>query len=72
MEVKVYNLISKQLGINKKKLSLETNLFTDLDVNSYDLVSLICVFEESFDIEISEAQIREIRTIADIVNYIKG
>ena len=44
----------------------------DLDADSLDAVELIMAVEEEFDIEIPDDKATEIKTVQDIVDYIKA
>ena len=48
------------------------NLKEDLDADSLDAVELIMAVEEEFDIEIPDEKAAEIKTVQDIVDYIKA
>ena len=45
------------------------DIIEDLGINSYDIVSIVGNFEDEFDIEIPEKDIRMFKTIEDVVNY---
>lgn len=69
MKDKVIGLIAKTLDVDKKKLSEKTNLVKDLEIESLDLVDLVAAFEEEFDIEIADKDIKNIQTVGDIIKY---
>lgn len=71
MKNKVINLIAETLDVDKAKLNEKTNLVEDLDVESLDLVDLVGAFEEEFGVVIQDKDIKNLRTIGDIVNYIE-
>ena len=45
-------------------------LLTDLGLNSYELVQLICEIEERFSIEIPDRVIGSLRTVQNVIDYI--
>lgn len=71
MKEEVINLIASTLGIDKKKINEKTNLIADLDVESLDLVDLVVAFEEKYEIEIPDQDIKNLQTVEDIVNYLE-
>ena len=71
MKDKVISLIAETLDIDKKKINEKTNLVKDLEVESLDLVDLVGAFEEEFGVEIADKDIKDIQTVADIVEYIE-
>lgn len=69
---KVQEIIVEQLGVDKNAVTMDTALVDDLGADSLDLVELIMAMEEEFDMEISDGEAENIKTVADIVNYIKA
>jgi acyl carrier protein len=68
---KVIDIIAETLDIDKNDISMKTNLIKDLDIESLDLVDLVGAFEEEFGVEIADKDIKDIQTVADIVEYIE-
>ncbi len=71
VEKKVKKIISDQLEVAADKLSMETS-FEDIDADSLDIVELVMALEEEFDLEISDQEIENIKTVGDIVKYIES
>lgn len=69
MEYKVKEIIAEYLGMEVKNIDLDMDIVEDLGINSYDIVSIVGKFEEEFDIEIPEKDIRLFKTVGDVVNY---
>lgn len=70
MDDQVLAIIAAQLEVPAEALSPETGLLTDLHINSLRLVELVCAFEEAFDLEIPEKELRRFVKIKDIVAYL--
>ena len=68
---KVKEIIVDSLSCDEDAVTLEANLKEDLDADSLDAVELIMAVEEEFDIEIPDDKAAEIKTVQDIVDYIK-
>jgi acyl carrier protein len=68
---KVKNIIVNELGINPQKISLDTQLNKDLELDSLDAVEIIMSIESQFEIEISEEDFKQFYTIKDVVNCIE-
>ena len=68
---KVKEIIVDSLSCDEDAVTLEANLKEDLDADSLDAVELIMAVEEEFDIEIPDDTAAEIKTVQDIVDYIK-
>ena len=69
---KVKEIIVDSLSCDEDAVTLEANLKEDLDADSLDAVKLIMAVEEEFDIEIPDDKATEIKTVQDIVDYIKA
>ena len=67
----IKEMIVQNLDIDPKLIKEETNLRNDLDINSFELVNLICLFEDKYDLDFNERDIRDIKTIKDAENLIK-
>lgn len=50
----------------------ETDVLSDLGINSLELVELVCAFEMEFDMDIPEKDIRQFMTVEDIVQYLEA
>ena len=69
---KIQEIIVEQLGVDKNAVTMDTAFVDDLGADSLDLVELIMAMEEEFDMEISDGEAENIKTVADVVNYIKA
>lgn len=49
-----------------------SQLTTDLGLSSFDLISIITEFEDEFQVEIADRDIRQFICVGDIVEYLKG
>ncbi len=72
IEAKVKSIIADQLGVGEDEIKLESSFIEDLGADSLDLVELVMAMEEEFEIEIPEDQSENIKTVADVVNYINA
>ena len=68
----IRKIISEQLGLDEKIISLDSNLTTDLDADSLDAVEIIMSIEDEFSIEIPDDRIEDLVTIHDLVEYIES
>jgi acyl carrier protein len=68
---KVRDIIEENVDCGNIKIVPETDLISDLQVNSLDLVELVCAFEVAFDIVVPEKEIRKLSKVNDIVTYLE-
>ncbi len=71
VEERLKEIIIKQLGANKKPVTLESSFINDLGADSLDIVELVMQFEDAFDMSIPDEDAEKIQTVGDAVNYIK-
>eukprot|EP00918_Siedleckia_nematoides_P018851 GHVU01040286.1.p1 GENE.GHVU01040286.1~~GHVU01040286.1.p1 ORF type:complete len:104 (+),score=18.12 GHVU01040286.1:251-562(+) len=67
----VKDVVAEQLGVEKDKISPESNFINDLGADSLDSVELVMAFEEKFGIEIPDDKATGITTVQDAVNYVE-
>lgn len=68
----VKRILNEYACVDEDLITPSSNLTTDLNLNSLDVVNVIVEFEETFGIEIDEEDIRSFTTVGDIVNYIES
>jgi len=71
VEQKVRQIISDQLGVETSEIADKAAFVEDLGADSLDRVELIMAFEETFDLEIPDADAEKILTVQDAVDYIE-
>jgi len=67
---KVKQIIAEQLSVDEDSITMGTDLVKDLEADSLDVVELVMEIEQSFNIEIPDETLKEVKTIKDIVDYI--
>lgn len=72
VEQKVKEILAEQLGVDASKITLETNVATDLGADSLDLVEILMSLEDEFGVSIPDEQIAEIKTVKQIVNFVNA
>lgn len=66
------SILGTQYGYDPKKISMETNILEDLDLDSVDMVDLLMIVEDEYHIELSDDVMENIVTIGDLVSYIES
>ena len=73
-ETEVFEVIKKyfidEFEIAEEKIILEANLFTDLELDSIDALDMVGMLEAEIDVEIDEDELKEIKTIQNVIDYV--
>lgn len=67
---KVKKLLAEQLNIAPDKVDLKSRVIEDLGADSLDVVEMLMVLEDEFNITVSDEESLELKTVGDIVNLI--
>ena len=67
----IKDAITEQLEVEREKIKPESTFFEDLEADSLDVVELILTFEEAFKIDISDEDAAEIKSVNDVLEFVK-
>ena len=67
---RIKQMIIDELNVPEEKITLEARLSEDLGADSIDAVELIMNIEDEFDIQVSDEEAQNIKTVGDLVKYI--
>jgi acyl carrier protein len=70
-EERVIDIVAEQLGVDKDKITRESNFINDLGADSLDLVEMVMEFESNFGIRIPEDQTDKIQTVGEAIDAIE-
>ena len=68
---KIRKIICEFVEMDPNEITLETNIHTDLALNSLELVNFAVELEEEFDVVIPDKEAAGINTVGDVINIIK-
>lgn len=71
MEQKVKEIIADYLGMDVKEIRPDMGLIEDLNINSYDIMSIVATFEETFNIEVPDKDVKIFNKVEDVVKYLE-
>ena len=72
LEERVIKVVMEQLDVTKEECVPEASFIDDLGADSLDLVEMIMEMEEKFGVEIADEELEKIRTIQDVVDFIRA
>ncbi len=72
LEDKVVDIIVDKLGVSKEQVKPEASLIEDLGADSIDTVDLVMTFEEEFGESIPDEDSQNLKTVGDIISYLKS
>jgi acyl carrier protein len=67
---KVKDIIEKELGVEREKLTPDASFIEDLGADSLDIVELVMEFEKEFNIDIPDEDAEKLRTVGDAMQYL--
>ena len=65
------DIICRYVEVKREDISEESRFVEDLGFNSYDFMSMVGELEDTYDIEVEEREIVDIRTVGEAVTYIQ-
>ncbi len=72
LEEKVIDIIVEKLNVSRDQVKPEASFIDDLGADSLDLVELVMAMEEAFGMEISDEEAEKLRTVKDVIDYVKS
>jgi len=67
IERKIKDILVAEFEIDEAKLVPESNLFTDLDLDSIDAIDLVVRIQQETGKKVNPDEFRQIRTFGDVV-----
>lgn len=67
---KLREVLIELFEIEAEKISLDANLYTDLDIDSIDAVDLVIKLKEITGRKIQPEEFKQVRTVGDVVNAV--
>lgn len=69
---KIKDMLEKQLGIDKSKITEDSDIIKDIGADSLDIVEFLMDAENVWGITIEEEDVKDLHTIGDVVKYIES
>lgn len=69
---KIRGMIVNELNVPIEKITMESRLAEDLGADSIDAVELIMNLEEVFNIQVSDEDAQNLKTVGNLVRHIES
>ncbi|WP_295049334.1 acyl carrier protein [Sulfurimonas sp.] len=67
---KIKSVLMDEFEVEEEAISMEANLFTDLELDSLDAIDLMVTLDKELGIEIKTEEMQDLRTIEDVCNFV--
>jgi acyl carrier protein len=68
----VKEILSNQLGVDSDTIKQDTDIIKDLGADSLDIVEMLMVIEQEYDVVIPDEVITSLKTVGDVAAYIEN
>ncbi|HAE44746.1 MAG TPA: acyl carrier protein [Lachnospiraceae bacterium] len=67
----IIEVLEQYTDVPAEQINETSNLIDDLELNSFDVLTIVSDFEDQYGISIPDEQIMEFKTVADIEEYLE-
>jgi acyl carrier protein len=68
----IKNMVAEIIEVPVEKLTLDADLFEDLNIDSLKAIEIVAAFEKKYRIIVPEKDIPNIRNLGQIIEYTKN
>lgn len=68
---KVAAMIAEKFELSVESVTRETSIIDDLGADSLDIVDMLMMLEEQYNLSIPDDVAQEMKTVGDVVDYIE-
>ena len=72
LSARIQTIVADQLGVEIAEVTKDASILDDLGADSLDVVELVMILEEAFDIEVPDESVEEMRTIGDVQRFVES
>ncbi len=69
---RICQIIAEQLDIEAENIRMDSSIQDDLNADSLDVMEVAMAVGDEYDIEISEEELDNIKTVGDVVRYVEA
>ena len=67
---KIRALLAEQLDIDPEKITPDSDIMSDFEADSLDIMDMVMTLEAEFGIEVPDDAIESLRTVGDVVKFV--
>lgn len=67
----VRDIIANQIGLDKSRITLESDIIKDLGLDSLGVVELVMEIEDEYGLVADDDMVATLKTVGDVVKYIE-
>ena len=67
----IAELVNEETGLPKESVELDKAFTDDLDIDSLSMTSIVVQAEDKFGVKIPDDDIKNLRTVRDVVGYVQ-
>ncbi len=69
---KIQKLLSAQFDVSEDKITMQTDIAKDLGADSLDVIDILMSVEDEFKIEVPDEDAENVKTVEQMVEYVKN
>lgn len=69
---KIQKLLGAQFDVSEDKITMQTDIAKDLGADSLDVIDILMSVEDEFKIEVPDEDAENVKTVEQMVEYIKN
>jgi len=70
VECTVIQILANRLDMAMEEINVDSNLALDLSMTSFDAVEVVFEIEDTFDVEISDEKLADVRFVKDMIDLV--
>ena len=68
---KLKEVLVEEIGVSPEEVTMDSNMVTDIEADSLDIVQLLIKMEKEYGFKFSDEEMKNVKTVGDVVRYIE-
>lgn len=69
--IRIRDYLAEQLSVEPSEITPDSDIINDFDADSLDVIEMITVLGDEYDVEIPDEDIENFHTVGDVVAYLE-